>query len=97
MVKITGNSALTIVLSYFYDIRTSVSFLFMCFLNVVFKFLRILPEFFHDQGPDFDDMSSFFPCEIDNAIQYINLGYGVHAPKIVIYNNKSSFAQCANV
>ena len=28
------------------------------------------------QGPDFDDMSSFFPCEIDDAIQYINLGYG---------------------
>ena len=22
------------------------------------------------QGPDFDDMSSFFPCEIDDAIQY---------------------------
>ena len=36
------------------------------------------------QGPDFDDMSSFFPCEIDNAIQYINLGYGAQAPKIVI-------------
>ena len=32
-------------------------------------------------GPDFDDMSSFFPCEIDDAIQYINLGYGVQAPK----------------
>jgi hypothetical protein len=28
------------------------------------------------QGPDFDDMSSFFPYEIDDAIQYINLGYG---------------------
>ena len=28
------------------------------------------------QGPDFDDMSSFLPCEIDNAILYINLGYG---------------------
>ena len=28
------------------------------------------------QGQDFDDMSSFFPCEIDDAIQYINLGYG---------------------
>ena len=35
------------------------------------------------QGPDFDDMSSFFPCEIDDAIQYINLGYGAQAPKIV--------------
>jgi hypothetical protein len=29
-------------------------------------------------------MSSFFPYEIDDAIQYINLGYGVQAPKIVI-------------
>ena len=36
------------------------------------------------QGPDFDDMSSFFPCEIDDAIQYINLRCGVQAPKIVI-------------
>ena len=25
------------------------------------------------KGLDFDDMSSFFPCEIDDAIQYINL------------------------
>ena len=40
-----------------------------------------LGEFYH-QGPDFDDMSSFFPCEIDHAIQYINLGYGAQAPKI---------------
>ena len=37
-----------------------------------------------NQGPDFDDMSSFFPCEIDDAIQYINFGYGAQAPKIVI-------------
>ena len=36
------------------------------------------------QGPYFDDMSSFFPCKIDYAIQYINLGYGAQAPKIVI-------------
>ena len=36
------------------------------------------------QGPDFDDISSFFLCEIDDAIQYINLGYGAQAPKIVI-------------
>ena len=36
------------------------------------------------QGSDFDDMSSFFPCKIDDAIQYINLGYGAQAPKIVI-------------
>ena len=35
-------------------------------------------------GLDFDDMSSFFPYEIDDAIYYINLGYGALAPKIVI-------------
>ena len=45
--------------------------------NVVFHFSC-------HQGPDFDDMLSFFPCEIDDAIQYINLGYGAQAPKIVI-------------
>ena len=38
----------------------------------------------NDQGPDFDDMSSFFPCKIDDVIQYINRGYGSQAPKIVI-------------
>ena len=38
----------------------------------------------YHQGLDFDDMSSFVPCEIDDAIQYINLGYGAQAPKIVI-------------
>ena len=38
----------------------------------------------HHHGPDFDDMSSFFPCEIDDTIQYINLGYGAQTPKIVI-------------
>ena len=38
----------------------------------------------HKQGPDFDDMSSFFPCEIYDAIQYINFGYGVQVLKIVI-------------
>ena len=36
------------------------------------------------QGPDFDDKSAFFPCEIDDAIQCINLGYGAQVPKIVI-------------
>ena len=36
------------------------------------------------QGPDFDDISSFFPCEIDYAIKCINLGYGAQAPKIFI-------------
>ena len=37
----------------------------------------------HKQGPDFDDMSSFIPCKINNAIQYINLEYGAQTPKIV--------------
>ena len=37
-----------------------------------------------DQGPDSDDMSSFFPCGIDDAIQYINLGCGARDPKMVI-------------
>ena len=37
----------------------------------------------NQKGPDFDDKSSFFPCKVDDAIQYINLGYGEHAPKIV--------------
>ena len=37
----------------------------------------------HHHGTDFDDMLSFFPCEIDDAIQYINLGCGAQAPKIV--------------
>ena len=42
------------------------------------------PTLSHNQGPDFDDISSFFSCEIDDAIQYIILGYGAQAPKIVI-------------
>ena len=42
-----------------------------------------LAEDAYDLGPDFDDMSSFFPCEMDDEIQYINLGYGEQAPKIV--------------
>ena len=33
----------------------------------------------YNQGTDFDGMSSFFPCEIDDII-----GYGAQAPKIVI-------------
>ena len=39
---------------------------------------------FYDQGPNFDDVSSLFPCDVDSAIQYINLGYGAQTPKIVI-------------
>ena len=38
----------------------------------------------YNQGLHFDDMLSFFPCEIDDAVQYINLGYGVQPPKVVI-------------
>jgi hypothetical protein len=37
-----------------------------------------------DQGPDFDEMSSLFPWEIHEAIQYINLWYRAQAQKIVI-------------
>ena len=38
----------------------------------------------YNLGQDFDEMLFFFPCEIDDAIQYINLGYGAQAPKILI-------------
>ena len=41
-------------------------------------------NYYNKEGPDFDDMSPFFPCEIDDTIQYIILGYGAKAPKIVI-------------
>ena len=51
----------------------------LAYVGVQFK--RLLTN---HQSPDFDDMSSFFSCEIDDAIQYINLGYGAQAPKIVI-------------
>ena len=44
----------------------------------------LIRSILNNQGPDFDDMSSFFPCKIDDAIQYFNLKYGVQAPKIVI-------------
>ena len=42
---------------------------------------------YHDHGPDFDDMLSFFPCKTDDAIQNIILGYGAQAPKIIIIRN----------
>ena len=43
------------------------------------------PEMLHaHSGLDFDDMSSFFPCEIHDAIQNIILGYGAQAPKVII-------------
>ena len=38
----------------------------------------------HHQCLDLNDMSSFCLCEIDDAIQYINLGYGAQASKSVI-------------
>ena len=34
---------------------------------------RYLFSICYKQDPDFDDMSSFFPCEIEDAIQYIIL------------------------
>ena len=37
----------------------------------------------YDQGPDFDDISSFFPCVVDDVTQYINLGCEAQALKIV--------------
>ena len=37
----------------------------------------------YHQVRDFDDMSSFFPYEIGDAIQYSNLGCAAQAPKIV--------------
>ena len=48
------------------------------------SFLHNISAVTHNQSPDFDDMSSFFPCEIDDAIQYIYLGYVAKAPKMVI-------------
>ena len=45
--------------------------------------LQIYVYIYYYQGSDFEDMSSFFPCEIDDANQYINLGYGPQVPKII--------------
>ena len=42
------------------------------------------PGVINNQDPDFDDMSSFFLGEIDDAIQYINLRIGAQDSKIVI-------------
>ena len=47
-----------------------------------------------NHGLDFDDMSSLFPCEINNAIQYINLGYVAQAPKIMIKNVLKRRREC---
>ena len=52
-------------------------------LEVVHFFLK-LKHYYNEQGPDFEDMSSLFACEIDDAIQCIILGYGAQAPKIII-------------
>jgi hypothetical protein len=35
-----------------------------------------------DQGPDFDDMSSFFPCIICGSLKYINPGYELLVTKM---------------
>ena len=37
-----------------------------------------------NKSPNFDDKSSFFPSEIEDAFQYINLGYEAQAPRILI-------------
>ena len=53
--------------------------------NCIQEIEQTLTVFHNDhQGPDFDDMSYFFPCEMDDAIQFITLGYGAQARKIVI-------------
>ena len=43
-------------------------------LNIWVPYAMKIVSNYH--GPDFDYMPSFFPCEIDDATQYINLGYG---------------------
>ena len=53
---------------------------YITLIHILIKWNR----YSHLQGPDFDEMSSFFPCEIYDAIQYINLGHGAQSPKIVI-------------
>ena len=47
----------------------------MAIYNKLFNYLNILNINVLYQGPDFDDMSSFFPCKIDDAIQYILILY----------------------
>ena len=42
------------------------------------------PTITYQHGLDFDDMPSLFPCEIDDATQYVNVGYGSQTPKIVV-------------
>ena len=48
--------------------------------NIKFIFTVIKAQ----SGPGFWWYVIFFPCKIEDAIQYINLGHGVQAPKIVI-------------
>ena len=38
-------------------------------------------KMYNNQDPDFDDMSSFFPCKMGDAIQYINLENRAPTPK----------------
>jgi hypothetical protein len=48
------------------------------------KYLSIrLPETTdNNQGPDFDDMSSYFPCIICGSFNYINPGYELLVTKM---------------
>jgi hypothetical protein len=41
-----------------------------------------LTSFAYDQGPDFDDMSSFFHCIICGSFKYINPGYELLVTKM---------------
>ena len=47
--------------------------------NYTCRLFGLMVTVSNNQGPDFDEMSSFFPCEINDAIQYINLGYETQA------------------
>ena len=72
--KIVSSSPLLYSYQTNHDIRSFITFDKVCLFSYCYH-----------QGPDFDDMSSFFPCETDDAIQYINLVYGAQNPKIVIF------------
>ena len=73
LIEICPNSCIILVL------LTIRFIIFVSFIPVA----KILMDFYN-QGPDIDDMLSFFPCEIEYSIQYVNLGYEAQAPKIVI-------------
>ena len=54
-------------------LKVSFTHIIISYISAVWPFHGKYTDY---QGPDFDDMSSFIPCKIDDAIQYINLGYG---------------------